>query len=198
MAPWPGMLARLAGKLTVAWCVRRWGDPETEPTSATTGQAWTFKNYFIALLSSYLGGELVARMVGANTGQHFYVGGIDMTATKLMWSELIHRWPAAAAALGSGAMGQADDFAVLASQASEGDILDDGAGNRWLLQGGKWVAMMGDDGLGQVTEADYLGQVTEADYLGHVMPAEATLPSEAKLAVFQRRGSPDPYHSAFM
>lgn len=208
-APLDGILARLAGKVVVAFAVRRWGDKETSPTSDTTGKAWTFKNYAIALLASYLGGELVARFAGVKNGENFYAGGVDMTATKLMWSELIHRWPTAAKALGRGDrrgyMGQMD---ALAAQATEGDILDDGSGNRWLMQGGKWVAMMGGESeMGQIKEADYLGdvveatpmgQVVEADYLGHLQPQSATMPAEAKEAQFLRRGSPDPYHAAYL
>ena len=213
MGPMEGMLARLAGKVVVAFAVRRWGDKEGSPSSATTGKAWNFKNYFIAILASYLGGELTARFAGVRNGEHFYQGGIDLTATKLMWSELIHRWPTAAKALGRGDsramgrghMGQMD---ALAAQATEGDILDDGSGNRWLMQGGKWVAMMGpDDGMGQIVEADYLGSdlvdatpmggVVSADYLGHLQPGDVP-PSDQKEAQYIRRGSPDPYHAAYM
>jgi len=207
MAAIDGILPRLAGKIVTAWCVRRWGDKEGSPTSDTTGKAWNFKNYFIALAAGYLGGELVARFAGVKHGENFYQGSIDMTATKLMWSELIHRWPTAAKALGRADRGYMGQMDALAQQASEGDILDDGAGNRWLMQGGRWVAMMGADSMGQITEADYLGadlveagplgQITEVDYLGHAMNSD-TVPADRKEAQYIRRGSPDPYHSAYM
>lgn len=185
MAPLHGILARMAGKVVAVWVVRKWGDKETSPTSVTTGKAWTFKNYIFALLSGWLGGELVGRFINPGIGQHFYTGAADLTATKLMWSEIFQRFDTTKSALGRGYMGQMEQ---LAAQAQEGDIMDDGQGNRWLLRGGRWVAMMGSD----------MGQMVEADYLGHLMPPGATMPPEAKEAQYIRRGSPDPYHSAFM
>lgn len=213
-----GLPARLAGKIATAYCVRRFGGLETAPISRTTGSAWTFKQYFIAWLTGYLGGELATRMVGAKAGAEFYQGSVDMTATKMMWSELIQRWDPAKAALGQG--DYQSQLNQMAMGATEGDVLDDGQGNRWLCRGGKWVSMQGGemgqlveaDHLGQLVEADYLGddegmdnepeagmgQLVEADYLGHQMPVSSTTPEDANQAEYLRRGSNDPYHSSFM
>lgn len=204
----------MAGKIATAWVVRKWGGPSGVPVSATTGQAWTFKSYFIAWLTGYLGGELVTRMVGQKAGADFYQGSFDMTATKLMWTELVQRWEPASQALGSTAQLQ-----QMAMGATDGDILDDGSGNRWLLDNGRWVSMQGEgmgqlvekDYLGQLVEADYLGdegmddepeammgQLVEADYLGHMMPVSSTTPEDANQAQYLRRGSNDPYAAPFM
>lgn len=224
MGPTTGMLARLAGKIVTVWCVRRWGNitdykSKDAVFSQSTGQAWSFKGYFVAWLASYLGGEIVARAVGQKAGEDFYQGGIDLTATKLMWSELVQRWEPAREALGRTGGGYSAQLSQLAMGATEGDILDDGGGNRWLLQNGRWVSMQGAGAMGRLVEADYLGQeeaegdgyededesegagmgrLVEADYLGHMMPPGATTQEESYQAQYQRRGSSDPYHAAYL
>lgn len=203
-----GLLARLAGKVAAVWVVRKWGGkmPEDGATSETTGNAWGFQQYLFALLAGYVGGELIGRFTSKHVGEQFYAGAFDMTATKIMWTEVINRqdakgkpsWPAAQEALGQG-----QEFRQLAAQAQEGDIIDDGDGNRWMMKNGRLEAMMGVgpvDYLGGVKEADYLGSmdgVGPVDYLGHMMVASATT-AEADSGQYLRRGSPDPYHAAYL
>jgi len=214
MAPMSGALARIAGKIFAVWVVRRWGGemPKDGAVSETTGNAWGFQQYLFSLLAGYVGGELVGRFASRHAGEQFYQGAFDMTATKLVWTEIVNRrdskgdpsWPAAQEALGRG-----DQMRALSAAAEEGDIMDDGEGNRWLMQRGKWTAMMGvreADYLGNVREADYLGEVVdasplggvrEADYLGHLMTRDTPIP-EGKAGQYLRRGSPDPYHAAYL
>jgi hypothetical protein len=119
--------------------------------------------------------------------------------------------------------GAGGQFKALAAEAGEGDIIDDGQGNRWLLQHGQWVSMQGADPYtpaqlgadpytpaelsGVLTDADYLGGVlTDADYLGgqnrmqtpmgHAMP-EDTSRAYATQAQYQDTGSPSPYHNVY-
>jgi hypothetical protein len=199
---------RFAGKLATSFAVKRWGDAaELQPTSGimseTTGARWGFKNLLIGYLASVVGGELGARFFGTDRGQHMYDGGVDLLVTKAFWSEVVHRIGGAG---GAAMFGQAEnDMAVLASQAGEGDVLDDGQGNRWLLQNGQWVAMMGTDALdealyGDLEEAtplDGLEEATPLDGLGHLMD-----PGSPKASItdgsYNRRGSPDPYAATYM
>lgn len=214
VGPWDGMLARVAGKVVSVWAVKRWGDPLTTPNSQTTGQAWTFRNYLIALATGYFGGELTARMVSKKSGNDFYQGSSDFIATKLTWSELVMRWNFSATQLGSAypsfsgpaypAFGSAEVQQLMA-QGMPGDIIDDGSGNRLLMKGdGRWVAMMGLDGVVEagplgdgVVEAGPLGSVVEAGPLGHMMAQSASQQRDA-LASYTFRGSKDPYRATYM
>jgi hypothetical protein len=92
------------------------------------------------------------------------------------------------------------------AQGRPGDMIDDGAGNRILNQGGRWVAMMGGDmgstvveagPLGDVVEAGPLGGVVEAGPLGHMMAQSATR-ADDRQGSYTFRGSKDPYRAAFM
>ena len=211
-----------------AFAVRRWGDPEgAQPSgvaSPTTGARWTLKNLFIAWLAGAVGGELVARFFSREGGQHVYDGSVDLALTKAFWSEVIHRIGGPG---GAAMFGQADDqMAVLASQADEGDIIDDGQGNRWLLQGGQWVSMQGHDEYGDVLaeatpldgyqqrmlqEGAYDGVLETATPLddwddgiptyetemGHLMDPAAPGAASA-VGTYTRRGSPDPFHASYM
>lgn len=205
-------LWRMGGKLAVAFAVRRWGDageanPTTGVASATTGERWGFKNLLIGWLASAVTGELGARFFGADRGQKIYDGGVDLLTTKMFWSEIVHRLGGSG---GAAMFGATDDMNALAQQAGEGDVMDDGEGNRWLLQNGQWVAMqgegMGDElddelysGLETATPLDALQEATDLDGgdLGHLMDPGA--PS-ASLAAgrYSRRGSQDPYHASYL
>ena len=211
MGPWDGMLARVAGKVLSVWTVKRWGDALAGPNSPTTGGAWTFKNYLIALATGYFGGELAARMINKKTGTNFYQGSADFIATKLTWSEVVMRWGFTSGQLGGVSDGYPSfggaDVQQLMAQGQPGDMIDDGQGNRYLNQGGRWVAMMGADmGSGVVeagplgagiVEAGPLGQVVEAGPLGHMMSQSATR-AEERTGAYTFRGSKDPYRSSFM
>jgi hypothetical protein len=214
------MLARMAGKVLSVWTVKRWGDALEGPTSPTTGGAWTFKNYLIALATGYFGGELAARMISTKTGQDFYQGSADLCATKLTWSEVVMRWDFTKEQLGGvsdgypafGGVSQgypafgSPEVQALMAQGQPGDMIDDGQGNRLLNQGGRWVAMMGADMGGvveagplgsSVVEAGPLGAVVEAGPLGHMMTQSATRAEDAQ-GSYLFRGSRDPYRAAFM
>jgi hypothetical protein len=204
-------LWRLGGKLAVAFAVKRWGDPaELNPGSGimseTTGARWGFKNLLIGWLASVVTGELGGRFFGAARGQSMYDGGVDMLTTKAFWSEIVHRIGGPG---GAAMFGQDQDMAVLAQQASEGDTIDDGRGNRWQLQNGQWVAMMGDD-MGQdaldeamygdletATPLDALQEATALDGMGHLMDPGAPEASRMQ-GRYERRGSEDPYHAVYL
>lgn len=205
-------LWRMGGKLAVAFAVRRWGDageanPGSGVASATTGERWGFKNLLIGWLASAVSGELGARFFGAERGQKIYDGGVDLLTTKMFWSEVVHRLGGTG---GAAMFGAEQDMQVLAQQAGEGDVLDDGKGNRWLLQGGKWVAMMGEEGdmgdeldeamysgLETATPLDALQEATDLDGMGHLMDPGAPAASLAD-GRYSRRGSEDPYHSTYI
>lgn len=222
--PFRRAVPTLAGKLMVAWAVRRWGDAETAPYSPTAGSAWTFKNYLIGALTAGIAGEAIGRFWRKPTGQKVYEGGMDLLMTKLLWTEGVARSP-----MMQTAFGQTDSnsqIRQLSAQATEGDILDDGKGNRWLMQNGQWVAMMGmgenpyvpqalgaanqnpympEPLNGELMEADYLGKYTEdplggrlmeAGPLGHQMPMD-TPRNYAAASAYLDTGSPDPYHTAY-
>lgn len=214
------MLGRIAGKVFSVWAVKKWGDALTGPTSGQTGGAWTFKNYLIALAAGYFGGELSARMINKKTGNDFYQGSADFIATKITWSEIVMRWGWTQQQLGGVSDGYpgfggvsdgypafgAADVQTLMAQGQPGDILDDGQGNRYLNQGGRWVAMMGADMGGVVeagplgsgvVEAGPLGAVVEAGPLGHMM-AQSASRADDRAGSYTFRGSKDPYRSSFM
>jgi hypothetical protein len=219
MAPWgKDMLARIAGKVVSVWAVKRWGDALTTPTSGQTGGAWTFKNYLIALAAGYFAGEVGARVLSKPTGQQIYNGAAEFIATKITWSEVVMRWGWTQTQLGGVSDGYpsfagvsdgypsfagGDDLQALMAQGQPGDMIDDGNGNRYLNQGGRWVAMMGLDGvveagpLGDVVEAGPLGSMVEAGPLGHMMSQSASRADERQGA-YTFRGSKDPYRSSFM
>lgn len=202
-------LWRLGGKLLVAFAVRRFGDPEVaQPSgvgSPTTGARWTLKNLVIGWVAAAVGGEIAARMFKTvDGGQNIYNGGVDLLLTKAFWSEIVHRLGGAGGAAMFG-QDESGDAAVLASQAGEGDILDDGQGNRYLLQGGQWTPMMGDmgdaldeamyEGLEAATPLDSLQEQTALDGYGHLMDSG---PAAIAQGSYDRRGSPDPFQATFM
>jgi hypothetical protein len=219
--PWEGMLARLAGKMFSVWAVKLFAGPPMGSygaNSPTMGNNWAWNQYLVSMLSGYLGGELMTRFFTEKAGRNFYQGSADLTAQKFLWSELFMKWGPTAQYLGQASRGYPSfsggypsfgnvEVQRLMAQGRPGDILDDGQGNRWLNQGGRWVAMMGYDmgadiveagPLGaEMVEAGPLGAVVEAGPLGHMMPAASTSADEA-VAAYTFRGSKDPYRAAFM
>jgi len=218
MGPMSGLMGRLAGKVFSVWAVKKWGDPVGSPTSGQTGGAWSFKNYLYSMLSGYLGGELVSRMIGKKAGEDFYRGSADFTATKLMWSQLVMNWDWSKQALGSAypsfagsaypSFGTAEARALMA-QGTPGDIFDDGQGNRLLMKpDGRWIPMMGADLGADIVEAGPLGAdiveagplggpIVEAGPLGHMMNSQ-TSDADSAMAAYTYRGSRDPFQAAFM
>ena len=97
-----------AGKLWVAYAVRRWGNLGGSPgqllgggpvQSQFAGQSWALGQYVVAGLALWVGGKL-ARMVNLDVSQ-FRAGCYDAIFTKLLWTEGIARSPAAKAAFGN-------------------------------------------------------------------------------------------------
>lgn len=199
-----GVVARLLGKVCGAAMVRYWGDTEAEQASWTAGARWTMKNHLLNLLGGAIGGEIGARVMGKEFGTRMFVGAVDLSASKALWNELIAAIPG-----GPKYLGQANDAAALAQQAQEGDILDDNSGNRWVLQQGRWVPMMGYDtpDVGELVEAsplDGFGDLVEASPLDGYQQRKfqqrmalerqmghATDATEA--ALYTRRGTDDPW-----
>lgn len=209
---------RLLGKAIAAYAVGQWGDkPTANPSggnSPTTGMKWSWKNYFIAVLAGYVGGELVGRTFRAVDGQKVYDGAVDLAMTKAFWSEIVHRIPGGAKYLGHRPMGQMP-------AAAPGKIYTDNDGNRWISQNGQWVAMMGHERgggpMGQLEAAtaldgDDYGDLETAtaldgmdgletqralDGYGHLMDPDSPK-SAAAQGAYMRRGSPDPFQAAYL
>lgn len=193
-------LWRMGGKLVAAWAVQRFGDPpEANPggPSPTQGDRWTLKNMAIAWLAGLIGSQIAVRVVGREQAQRVYDGALDLALTKALWTEVVGRVP-----YGRAMFGQTNGQPMLAQPAAgapDGDILDDGSGNRWIAQGGKWVAMQGviEDPIGRLQAESRLGALQAENRLGHVMtPDQAGTPADD----FGRRtwrGSADPYAAAY-
>lgn len=119
-------------------------------------------------------------------------GSVDLVISKLMYTEVLARWPWAQWALG----------------AMPGNVVQDPAGTYWLNRGGTYQSMMGYEGsggdmYGQLVSADPLdgyGQLVSADPLdgglGHYLPG-STPAYEAKKAGWQGTGSKNPYQAAY-
>lgn len=205
MGPFRGgkIIPRMLGKIVSTWCVRKWGDTGVGEYSPTTGSGWTVKNYAIAAISSLIGGELIGRMTKDMYGQEFYEGGMELVTTKMVWTEIIGRFPAAKAALGTGDANYSSTLQQLVNKAREGDIIDDGNGNRWIMRNGRANAMLGLEEKTNLGEDGYedidseMGQLEEKGPMGHLMSASATH-DEQETGRWGGRGSVNPYQAAYM
>lgn len=201
---------RLAGKMAAAWAVRRWGDPEgAVPSTATMGGRWTIKNHIIGLAAGYLSG-MVAGRIRPGVGQEVYEGAVDLSVSKAWWHEVVQAIPGGATYFGS------TDPALqqLLGRAQPGDTIDDGRGNRFVVQaqadGSRtMVPMMGLeparaldgiqaarplDGLTTARPTDGYQQRRRASY-GHLTVAS---PAAEEAANYLRRGTTDPYKAAYL
>jgi len=219
--PFQNLAARTVGQVVAAAVVTKWGDPVTGPYSSTTGGAWTIKNYILAAAASAIAGEAIARFGGKKGwGQQVYDGGMELTATKAIWTELVQRVPMMKAYLGTGQQDPA--LQRLMAAGKHNDVIDGPGGNRWVNQNGTWVSMQGADPYtpkelngdpytpkelnGTLTEKDYLGgTLTQADYLdgltqkgalGHLMNPKTTRAQTAK-GQWTGTGSSSLWHAAY-
>lgn len=207
-----GILFGLIGKMAGAFAVRRWGDPEGAAAStATMGGRWTIKNHLLNLLGGWIAGELVGRTMSRERGQAVYNGAADLSASKALWHELVQAVPGGAQYFGRTPMGAIPQ--QLLAMAQPGDTLDDGSGNRFLVQADaagakRLVPMMGLqqarplDGLQAARPLDgYQQRQLQARLradgrLGHYGPmADEEMAEEA---AYIRRGTDDPYLAAYL
>lgn len=208
---------RIIGKLASAGAVMKWGDAPTAPTStATMGGRWTVKNHIIGLVAGFVAGEIVARVLSPHRGQQVYDGAADLSISKAFWHELVQAIPGGATYFGRRPMGQIP--ANLIALAQPGDTLDDGKGNRFLVQVGndgtkRLVPMMGLekeralDGLQEARPLDGLEAARPLDgmqqrklqaelrqAMGHLAPMDDEYAYDA---ASWRRGTNDPYAAQF-
>lgn len=210
-----GVMFRLLGKMAAAFVVRKWGDPEGAAAStATMGGRWSIKNHLLALLGGWAAGEVVGRVMTRERGQLCYEGAVDLCASKALWHELIQAIPGGATYFGRRPMGQVPQ--EMLAQAQAGDTLDDGHGNRFLVQAAsdgskRLVPMMGLqearplDGLTPARPLDGLGgyqqrllqqRVRSSGTLGHYgVMADDDMRDDA---AYLRRGTDDPYLAAYL
>jgi hypothetical protein len=205
---WKDLIPYMVATAAQAWMVRRFGDswgtgmlsPNALPGSPFRGQAWTLKNYLIALATGWVGAKLISRTgMGAHAGSIWWRASIEQMATRLVWTEMIARWGWAQ-----------NSFGQLPAGAPPGTVADDGQGNRWLMgAGGQWVSMQGYRGMGELVNAGHLGSATDGGFvplegyrgmgelvkeghLGHLLPSIATS-REDDQARHLFIGSKDPY-----
>lgn len=216
-----GILFRLVGKMAGAFMVRKFGDPESAAAStATMGGRWTIKNHLLNLLGGWLAGELVGRVMSRERGQLCYDGAADLSASKAFWHELIQAIPGGATYFGRRPMGAVPP--EMWSLAQPGDTVDDGHGNRFLVQAAadgskRLVPMMGLqsarplDGLQAARPLDGLTPARPLDgyqqrlfqerqrsgsSLGHYgVMADDDMRDDA---AYLRRGTDDPYLAAYL
>ena len=207
-------LFRLLGKMAGAFMVRKWGDPEAAAAStATMGGRWTIKNHLLNLLGGWVLGEVVGRVMSKERGQLCYDGAVDLSASKALWHELIQAIPGGATYFGRRPMGAIPQQFL--DQAQPGDIIDDGAGNRLLVQAAadgtkRFVPMMGLqaarplDGLQEARPLDglqgyqqrLLQERTRGGSMGHYgVMADDEMRDDA---AYTRRGTDDPYLAAYL
>lgn len=201
----------LVGKMAGVWAVRKWGDPESSPAStATMGGRWSIKNHIINMAAAYFFGSAVGKWKSGNQGQWILDGAVELSVSKAFWHEVIQAVPGGTKYFGNteGPMRQ------LMAQAQDGDTIDDGRGNRYLVKGSgvgkKLVPMMGLqqeraldglqparplDGLTTATAMDgYQGRLRRGEALGHYQP----LDEDDDDNVYIRRGTRDPYQAAYI
>lgn len=146
-------MPRFAGKLAVAYAVKRIGNGGSSfggATSELAGGAWNWKQYAGACLVAMYGGKLLGKLVGSPS--QFAEGAWDLILQKAVWTEGISRSEWAVEQFGA-----------------DGDVrYDKGSGAMLIEQGGKWVNMQGYGG-GQLVEAgplDGFGALEDGPMLG--------------------------------
>lgn len=210
----------MIGKMAGAFAVRQWGDPELAPGStATMGGRWTIKNHILNLVAGALAGSVIAQWKGKPQGQLAYDGAVNLSISKAFWHEVIQSIPGGVTYFGN------VDPAVqsLLQRAQDGDTIDDGRGNRFVVKAlpsgqKQLVPMMGLeqarplDGLQQARPLDGLTTARPLDGYqqrrfqermrseGYAPTGHLTVNDDAtsEAAVYLRRGSSDPYSAAFL
>jgi hypothetical protein len=199
-------LWRMLGKMAGAFAVRKWGDPEgAVPSTATMGGRWSIRNHILNLVAGYAAGTLLGKM-GRGHGQEVYDGAVDLSLSKAFWHEVIQAIPGGAGYFGSTEVQQ------LLGRAQAGDTIDDGRGNRYVVQVGadgskQMVPMMG---LQAATALDGLQAARPIDGIQVARPIDGwqtrqrtgmghlTVDPSNDDAAYMRRGTSDPYLAAYM
>lgn len=192
VAAWvPGML----GKLWVAFIVRRMGGMGMggslfssvgggqPPVSPMLGQSWGFGQYVFAAIGLHVGAKIFGRFVNAS---EFVKGGWDLILTKALWTEGFARSPWMQATFGQG----------------EGEVrYDEGSGQMFIYQGGRWQAMQGFDGLVQASPMDGIVAASPLDgspgyQYGHLLPANVD-DATRRSGMHSGSGYVSNYHAAY-
>lgn len=191
---------RLLGKMAGAFAVRKWGDPEgAVPSTATMGGRWTIRNHFINLAAGYVAGSIFTRIIKRGNGQEVYEGAVDLSTSKAFWHEVIQAIPGGATYFGSAEVQQ------LLGRAQAGDTIDDGRGNRYVVQVGpdgskQMVPMMG---LQQATAMDGLQAARPIDGIQTARPIDGWQTrqrmgmSGSDDSAYLRRGANNPFLAAY-
>lgn len=207
----------LLGKAAGAFAVRKWGDPELSSGSTfTMGGRWSIKNHLLNLVGGYVMGRIAGMVKGREAAQGCWNGAVDLSVSKAFWHEIIQAIPGGTTYFGN----LPPELSQLLSRAQAGDTIDDGRGNRYVVQvtqGGQkqMVPMMGLqqqrplDGLEKATPLDGLTTATPLDgwqqrklqareanmRFGHLTVGDSISTNHA---TYLRRGSTDPYAAAYM
>lgn len=174
----------LAGKLAVAWAVRRWGGDGSimgdMRLSPTAGESWSMGQYLVAGIVAQYGGKLFGRFLNA---AEFRRGAWDLILTKLIWTEGISR----------------SDWAKQQFGTAESAIAyDPTVGQSYINQGGSYNAMqglVGKSALDGLVESSPLDGPTSYGY-GHFLPA-GTDAATASAGKYHGTGYASKYHAAF-
>lgn len=182
-------LPRLAGKLTVAYVVQRYGSMGqlfggSPVQSQTAGTSWTFGQYVLAYLVAVYGSKLFGRVLN---GAKFREGAMDLIMTKFIWTEGIARSDWARAQFGAPQVAYSPR-----------------TGQTWIAQGGQYSAMQGAMGDGLVT-ASPLDGLVEASPLdgpygssfGHLVAADTLSPKKLKNARYSGTAYRSNYNAAY-
>jgi hypothetical protein len=166
-------LGRLAGKLAVAFAVRRWGSGGglfgTPSVSPTQGESWGPGQYLTAVLAMHFGAKLFGRFVAP---AEFRRGAADLITSKLVWTEGISRMP-------------------MMQQAFGGPVRLDDGGQVWVDQGGQWDAMQG------LVEGSALDGLVEGSALDGGWLPPGTDSQFALRAAYQGSGYASPFQAAY-
>lgn len=146
-------LPRFAGKLAVAYAVKRIGNGGSSfggGTSELAGGAWNWQQYMGAIVVAMFGGKLLGKLVGSE--KEFSEAAWDLITTKFVWTEGFSRSPWAVEQFGA-----------------DGDVrYNENSGTMQIEQGGRWVQMQGLGG-GTLVEAgplDGFGALEDGPMLG--------------------------------
>lgn len=182
-------LPRLAGKLVVAWVVRRYGTSGSlfggaPTTSQTAGTSWTLGQYLLAYLAAVYGSKLFGRVLDSGK---FREGAMDLILTKFVWTEGIARSDWARQQFGAPQVRWSPQ-----------------TGQSWLAQGGQWSAMQGGmgDALVEQSPLDGLVEATPLDgtggsSYGHLVAEETLTPKRRKNARYTGSAFTSNYNAAY-
>ncbi len=184
-----GVLWRAVGMMIATFVVQRWGVPATQPMGQTpqSGQVWSARNYFIALLGGYISAEMIAKFHNVNDAKQVWRGVCDLVVFKLIWGQLFAR----------------NAYTQWAFGGMANNIQTDASGTVWLMQpDGSAVSMQGYMGapqeatsLGAVVEESSLGAVVEESSLGFYDP---DVPEDVAVwNAYNDSGGDDRYSAAY-